>query len=97
MLDNVQIHDGTVQVGGRPFATFALEPVDEPAKYYGCSWVVRTWPVLDRQSEPGWSEQYRQVKEMIRAHLARGGQHPSMAIPHDQSPNDDGSQDTKPG
>jgi hypothetical protein len=70
MVD-ARIQDGIVTVEGRPFARFALEPVTEPWKYYGCPWVVRIWPTLDRQREPGWSEQFQQVRELIRAHLAK--------------------------
>jgi hypothetical protein len=63
--------NGTVQVDGRPFATHRLEPVDEPLKFYGATHVLRIRPALDRQSEPGWFEQYPLVRAAIHDHLGR--------------------------
>ena len=54
---------------GAPFAWYALEPVDEPATLYGATHLLRIRPVLDRQDEPGWFEQYRLVRAAIHANL----------------------------
>ncbi|HYT05588.1 MAG TPA: hypothetical protein VEM13_12000 [Gemmatimonadales bacterium] len=59
---------GTVKVHGQPFA-HALEALDEPAKDYGATHVLRVRPALDRQGEPGRFERYRQVRPAIHAHL----------------------------
>ena len=61
--------NGTVQIDGRSFATYRVEPVDEPLKFYGATHVLRIRPVLERQEEPGWFEHYRQVKAAIHASL----------------------------
>ncbi|PYP72174.1 MAG: hypothetical protein DMD41_09810 [Gemmatimonadetes bacterium] len=68
----MKLTSGTVFVHDAPFATYTLEAVDEPAKLYGTTHVLHVRPVLDRQGESGWFEQYRPVRAAIHAHL--GGQ-----------------------
>jgi hypothetical protein len=65
----IEIRPGEVFVNGKLFARWAVEEA-EPARDYGCSHVLRTWPLIGRQGEPGWYEVYKRVKELLlqRAH-----------------------------
>ena len=55
---------GTVNVDAKLFARYALADA-VPARTLS----LRIWPVLDRQGEPGWYEQYERVRAAIHAHM----------------------------
>ena len=65
----IEIRPGEVFVDGKLFARWAVQEAD-PARDYGCSHVLRIWPIAARQGEPEWSEDYRRVHELLlqRAH-----------------------------
>lgn len=65
----IEIRPEEVFVDGTLFARWVVQEA-EPARDYGCSHVLRIWPLVARQGEPEWSEVYHRVHELLlqRAH-----------------------------
>lgn len=60
---------GRVQVNGREFATWRLEPVTDP-RLYGAKYKVVVTPALGPQDAPNWSEVYQTVVNVILANAS---------------------------